>query len=244
MEEVEAKAAKILRQRTRQRIAKNGLEYSMPSNVNLTSIYDTGVIAILRASSSLALSQAAEALRDGGICAIEVTLTTPGALQVIEQVRLALGESVLFGAGSVLDADSARAAILAGAQFIVSPSCSVKVIELCRCYTIPVFPGAYTPTEIVTAWEAGANMVKIFPASVGGPEMIKALKAPLPHIAMMPVGGIEINNTASFISAGASAVGVGSALVNEQLLNQGSYAEITARAQRFLQEVRRGREKS
>jgi len=210
----------------------------------LSLIRQTGVIAILRAKSSEQLLAAADAIRLGGVCAIEVTMTTPGALAIIEQARARYSQEVFFGAGTVLDPESARAAILAGAQFVVSPALKPGVIELCHRYSIPVFPGAYTPTEIVTAWEAGANMVKIFPASVGGPEMIKALKAPLPHIAMMPVGGIEINNTTSFIRAGASAVGVGSALVNEQLLNQGSYAEITARAQRFLQEVRKGRVKS
>ncbi len=213
----------------------------MVSPNRLACIYSTGVVAILRASSSTTLIQAAQALQAGGVCAIEVTLTTPGALQVIELARQNISDGTLFGAGSVLDAESARAAILAGAQFIVSPSLSVKVIELCRRYSVPVIPGAYTPTEIVNAWEAGADMVKIFPASVGGPEMIKALKAPLPQIDMLPVGGVELENTASFIRAGASAVGVGSSLVNERLLNQGAFEKITAQAQKFLQEVRKGR---
>ena len=213
----------------------------MVSQNRLACIYDTGIVAILRASSSKTLSQASQALHAGGVCAMEVTLTTPGALQVIEQARQMMSEGIIFGAGSVLDPESARAAILAGAQFIVSPSCNVKVIELCRRYSIPVIPGAYTPTEIVTAWEAGADMVKIFPANVGGPEMIKALKAPLPQIDMLPVGGVDLGNTASFIRAGASAVGVGSSLVNERLLNQDAFSEITANAHKFLQEVRKGR---
>jgi 2-dehydro-3-deoxyphosphogluconate aldolase/(4S)-4-hydroxy-2-oxoglutarate aldolase len=207
----------------------------------LNRIYETGIIAIIRASSSTALIQSAEALLAGGVNVIEVTLTTPGALATIEQVRQKLGDDVLLGAGSVLDPESARAAILAGAQFIVSPALNIRVIELCRRYSTPVIPGAYTPTEVVTAWESGADLIKIFPANVGGPEMIKALKAPLPQIKMVPVGGVEIENTASYIRAGAFALGVGSSLVNDRLLNEGAFSEITTNARYFLQEVKKGR---
>jgi len=207
----------------------------------ITQITSTGVIAILRASSSAALIDAAQALKTGGITAIEVTLTTPGALKTIETAREKLGDDILFGAGSVLDPESARMAIMAGANFIVMPNLNTKVIELCHRYSIPVLPGVYTPTEMVTAWEAGAAMLKLFPASVGGPEMIKALKGPLPQIELVPVGGVEINNTASYIRAGAAAVGVGSSLVNDRLLMDQNFTEITIRAQNFVKQVQLGR---
>ena len=185
-------------------------------------IQQTGVIAIMRAQSPDQLLRAADAIREGGVRVIEVTMTTPGALPVIEQATSRYGQDVLFGAGSVLDPESARAAILAGAQFIVSPSCKPTLIEICRRYSIPVMPGAYTPTEVLTAWESGADMVKVFPVSFGGSALIKALKAPLPQV-------------------GAAAVGVGSALINQKLLEAGDWAAITERAQRFIEEVARGR---
>jgi 2-dehydro-3-deoxyphosphogluconate aldolase/(4S)-4-hydroxy-2-oxoglutarate aldolase len=208
---------------------------------SLNLIRSTGVIAIMRAKSSDQLLAAAEAIRAGGVCAIEVTMTTPGALTVIAQATARRDEAVLFGAGTVLDPESARAAILAGAQFIVAPNLNLGVIELCRRYSIPVFPGAYTPTEIVTAWQAGADMVKVFPASIGGPAFIKALKAPLPQIELVPVGGVEIENTADWMRAGSAAVGVGSALVDQKLLDAADFAALTDRGRRLIAEVKRGR---
>jgi 2-dehydro-3-deoxyphosphogluconate aldolase/(4S)-4-hydroxy-2-oxoglutarate aldolase len=147
----------------------------------------------------------------------------------------------LFGAGTVLDAESARAAILAGAQFVVSPSYKPALVEICRRYSVPVMPGAYTPTEILTAWECGADMVKVFPASVGGPGLIKALKAPLPQVELVPVGGVNLDTAADFIRAGAAAVGVGSALINQTLLESRDFVALTERARRFVEEVARGR---
>ena len=208
---------------------------------SLDLIRKTGVIAIMRARSSDQLLRAADAIREGGVRVIEVTMTTPGALSVIERAVSRYGENVLFGAGSVLDAESARAAILAGAQFIVSPSFKPALVEMCRRYSVPVMPGAYTPTEILTAWECGADMVKVFPASVGGPALIKALKAPLPQVELVPVGGVNLDTTADFIRAGAAAVGVGSALVSQELLDSGDFAALTDRARRFVEEVVRGR---
>lgn len=207
----------------------------------LELIRTSGVIAIMRASSSDQLLRAAEAIRAGGVCAIEVTLTTPGALTVIERAVAQLDEGVVFGAGTVLDAESARAAILAGAQFLVSPTLNLGLIEIAHRYSVPVFPGAYTPTEILTAWEAGADMVKVFPASIGGPEYIRALKAPLPQVELMPVGGVELNNAAEFVRAGATALGVGSALINQRLLDTGEFGELTERARRFIEAVTEGR---
>ena len=168
-------------------------------------------------------------------------MTTPGALAIIEQARARYSQEVFFGAGTVLDPESAHSAILAGAQFIVSPSLKLAVIELCHRYSIPVFPGAYTPTEILTAWELGADMVKIFPASVGGPGFIKALKAPLPHVEMVPVGGVNLNNTTDFIRAGASAVGVGGELLDAKLLEAKDWPALTGRARAFVEAVAQGR---
>ena len=204
-------------------------------------IADSGVVAIMRAKSSDQLLEAAEAVREGGVTAIEVTMTTPGALQVIEQVVARYGDHVLFGAGTVLDPESARAAILAGAQFVVAPALNVQTVELCRRYNIAVMPGAFTPTEILTAWQAGADFVKVFPASLGGPALIKALKAPLPQVRMVPVGGVDLTTTADFIRAGADLVGVGGELVNQKLLDASDFAGITERARRFREEVAKGR---
>jgi 2-dehydro-3-deoxyphosphogluconate aldolase/(4S)-4-hydroxy-2-oxoglutarate aldolase len=204
-------------------------------------IQETGVIAIMRAKSSDQLLAAADAIKAGGVQAIEVTMTTPGALDVIRQATERYGADVLFGVGSVLDPESARAAILAGAQFVVCPTLNLKTIELCHRYAIPVVPGAYTPTEILTAWEAGADMVKVFPASVGGPAYFKAIKGPLPQVKLVPVGGVDLDTTADFIRAGADAVGVGSALVSQKLLDAGDFAALTERARRLRQEVAKGR---
>jgi 2-dehydro-3-deoxyphosphogluconate aldolase/(4S)-4-hydroxy-2-oxoglutarate aldolase len=204
-------------------------------------IQTTCVIAIMRAKSSDQLLAAADAIKAGGVQVIEVTMTTPGALDVIRQATERYGTNVLFGVGSVLDPESARAAILAGAQFVVSPTLNLKTIELCHRYSVPVVPGAYTPTEILTAWEAGADMVKVFPANVGGPAYLKAVKAPLPQIKLVPVGGVNLDNTAEFIRAGADAVGIGSALVSQKLLEAGDFATLTERARRLCQEVAKGR---
>jgi 2-dehydro-3-deoxyphosphogluconate aldolase/(4S)-4-hydroxy-2-oxoglutarate aldolase len=207
----------------------------------LALLLETGVIAIMRAKSSRQLLAAADAIKAGGVNAIEVTMTTPGALDVISQAVTKYGGDVLFGAGTVLDPESARAAILAGAQFIVAPSLNLRMIEMCHRYTVPVIPGAYTPTEILTAWEAGADFVKVFPASIGGPEYIRALKAPFPQIRLMPVGGVDLDTTAAFIRAGADLVAVGSALLDQKLLDAQDFDTITERARRFREEVKKGR---
>jgi 2-dehydro-3-deoxyphosphogluconate aldolase/(4S)-4-hydroxy-2-oxoglutarate aldolase len=207
----------------------------------LALIRQRGVIAIMRASSSDQLIAAADAIKEGGVSVIEVTMTTPGALSVIEQATARYGESVLFGAGSVLDAQTARAAILAGAAFIVAPTLDLAVISLCNRYSIPVMPGCYTPTEMLTAWQAGADMIKLFPASVGGPPLIKAIRAPLPQLEIVPVGGVNLNNAAEFIRMGAAALGVGSSLINTKLLETGDMAALQARAAAFVQAVEQGR---
>jgi len=204
-------------------------------------IRETGVIAIMRAQSSDQLIEAADAIRAGGLRVIEVTMTTPGALGVVEQAAKRYGDQVLFGAGTVLDAETARAAILAGAGFVVAPTLSLPVIALCNRYSIPVVPGCFTPTEMLTAWEAGADMVKLFPADIGGPDLVKAILAPLPQLQIVPVGGVDLGTAADFIRKGAAALGVGGALVNQKLLDAGDMVELTRRAEAFIAEVKKGR---
>lgn len=212
-----------------------------PRYVITESIRETGIVAIMRASSPDQLLAAADAIKAGGVNAIEVTMTTPGALKVIEQATLKYGEEVIFGVGSVLDPETARAAILAGARFVVCPTLKLSTIEMCHRYDIPVVPGAYTPTEILTAWEAGADMVKVFPSSVGGPAYIKAIKGPLPQVRLVPVGGVDLDTTADFIRAGAEVVGVGGSLINQKNLAAGQFEAITENARRYREEVEKGR---
>jgi 2-dehydro-3-deoxyphosphogluconate aldolase/(4S)-4-hydroxy-2-oxoglutarate aldolase len=213
----------------------------MDKATKLNLIRETGVVAIMRANSSEQLIAAADAIKAGGVRAIEVTMTTPGALSVIAQATQKYGDEVLFGAGSVLDAETARAAILNGAEFIVAPTLDLGTISLCSRYGIPVMPGCYTPSELLTAWQAGADMVKLFPASVGGPALIKAIRAPLPQLEIVPVGGVNLDTAADFIRSGAAALGVGSSLVNQKLLDSGDMAELTRRAKAFIEQVQLGR---
>lgn len=205
------------------------------------TVMHSGIVAILRAQSSDQLLEAAEAVLAGGVRSIEVTMTTPAALEVLRAAKQRFDSRVLFGAGSVLDPETARAAILAGADFIVCPTLNLHTILTCNRYSVPVIPGAYTPTEILTAWESGASAVKIFPASAGGPAYIKAVKAPLPQVVMAAVGGVDLSNAADFIRAGASILGIGGELVNQKLLDQRDFSEIQARAQKFCEEVEKGR---
>lgn len=204
-------------------------------------LHESGVVAIMRARSSDELLEAAEAVRAGGVTAIEVTLTTPGALDLVHNATHRYGDKVLFGAGTVLDPESARAAILAGAQFVVAPVVSVATIAMCRRYAVPVLAGAYTPTEVLAAWEAGADLVKVFPASVGGPGFIKALRGPLPQVRLVPVGGVDLHNAAAFIRAGAEVVGVGGELISQELLDARDFVSISEAAARFRAEVEIGR---
>ena len=191
-----------------------------------------GIIPVVRAGSSDEALAAVEAIRAGGIPILEITLTVPGAVQVIAELTRRLGDDALIGAGTVLDADTARACIDAGARFIVSPSLDIATIETCRRLGVPVFPGALTPTEVVTAWKAGADAVKVFPANaVGGAAYLKSLKAPLPQIELIPTGGVSLDNAAAFIAAGAFALGVGADLV------KGDAASITEKARQYVAAV-------
>ena len=210
--------------------------------VEISSIIrETGVIAIMRAQSSDQLIAAADAIKRGGVRAIEVTMTTPGALHVIAEAKGRYGSDVIFGAGTVLDAETGRAAILAGADFVVSPTLHLELVALCNRYSIPVAPGCYSPTEVLTGWQAGADFIKLFPASVGGPGLVKAILAPLPQVRIIPVGGVNMETAADFIRNGAQALGVGSSLVNQDLLDSGDLEELTRRAAAYVQQVRLGR---
>ena len=201
-------------------------------------IEECGIVAIIRANSSNELIEAAVAIQTGGVDVIEITMTTPDALQVISEVSARLGKAVLIGVGSVLDSETARAAILAGAEFVVSPVTKPDIIEICNRYGRVVIPGAFTPTEILYAWETGADYVKVFPSSGVGPSYIKDIKAPLPQIPLIPTGGINANNAAEFLNAGASALGVGSALVSSDIIDSGNFTILTERAEKLVDAVK------
>lgn len=204
-------------------------------------IEESGIIAIVRFDRSEQLIQVAKAIRAGGVGIIEFTMTTPNALGIIEESAREFGDEVLLGAGTVLDGETARAAILAGAEFIVAPTLDPEVIEICRRYSKVVIPGALTPTEILTAWESGADFVKVFPATLGGPSYLKAIRGPLPQVKLIPVGGVSLENVADFIKAGAVAVAVGGNLVKKRAIAEGNFAELTETAHQFVAAVREGR---
>lgn len=205
----------------------------------LHRIAESGVIAILRAPGGDVVA-IARALWDGGVRAVEITADTPGALHAIEALRSSLPEA-LVGVGTVLDAATARLALLAGAQFIVTPTLSEAVIHTANRYGTLVIPGTFTPTEILRAYEMGAPAVKVFPASVLGPDYIRHVRGPLPHIPMIPTGGVEVHNAAAFIAAGATAVGLGSSLVKRSDVQAGAWGAITERARAAVEAVRAAR---
>jgi len=200
-----------------------------------------GVVAVIRLQDPDRLKSVIDALRAGGVTALEVTMTVPRAIQLIEAIAPSLPDDVVIGAGTILDGETARAAILAGARFIVGPVFNRAVIEVCHRYDVAVMPGCFTPTEILAAWEAGADVVKVFPATALGPSYFKDIRGPMPQLRLMPTGGVSLENTADWIAAGAVAVGVGTALVDGKAVAAGDYAAITARATRFVDAVRRAR---
>jgi 2-dehydro-3-deoxyphosphogluconate aldolase / (4S)-4-hydroxy-2-oxoglutarate aldolase len=208
----------------------------------LAQIRDVGLVPIVRVSNPEDAFRAVEAVLAGGVPLVEITMGVRNALRAMERVVDHFGEKVLLGAGTVLDSETCRAALLAGAEFIVTPSLNVKVIELARRYSKACIPGALTPTEVVTAWQAGADMVKIFPcAHVGGPDYIKALRGPLPQIDFVPTGGVDLAATPEYIRAGAAAVAVGGELVSSKALLEGRTEVISANARKFLEAVRSAR---
>ena len=208
----------------------------------IEQIKEIGLVPVIRAESSDEALRAVEAIKEGGVPILEIAMTVPGAVRVIEEITKRYASDVIVGAGTVLDAETARVCILAGAQFVVSPALNPLTIECCRRYGIAVLPGALTPTEIITAWSAGADMVKVFPAgAIGGAGYIKNLKGPFPQIDLIPTGGVSLKTTADFIKAGASALGVGTDLVDTKALHEGNAQLLTERARQFIQIVKEAR---
>ncbi|WP_166825313.1 bifunctional 4-hydroxy-2-oxoglutarate aldolase/2-dehydro-3-deoxy-phosphogluconate aldolase [Thalassoroseus pseudoceratinae] len=216
----------------------------MSRSEDLHHVLDRGLVAILRAPSGERLVEVAEALYEGGIDVIEVTFTVPGAAEIISEVSRRMGDRILLGAGSILDAETARIAILAGANFVVAPVVSHDVISMCHRYDKLVMPGAFTPTEVLSAWDAGADVVKIFPAETGGPAHLKALKGPLPQVRMMPTGGVNLETLPKFVAAGACAVGLGGSLVEKTALANGDMNRIRDLAGQYVNAMRHAREEN
>ena len=205
----------------------------------LPHLLNEKTVAVVRLDSGEKLIQVADALKKGGISVIEFTCSTPGALDMIKEASKHFGDDVLLGAGTVLDPETARAAILAGAEFIVTPTANLETIAMCKRYGKPIVAGAMTPTEMLTVWEAGTDLVKVFPASnIGGPAFIKAVLAPLPQLRLVPTGGVSADNAAQYLKMGAVAVAVGGNLVNKKAVANGDWDTITAEAQRLVEAVK------
>jgi 2-dehydro-3-deoxyphosphogluconate aldolase/(4S)-4-hydroxy-2-oxoglutarate aldolase len=205
-----------------------------PKSDIISLITDPGIIAIVRAQQAAQVVPMFEALIAGGVRAIEITMTTPNALAGISEAREKIGERALIGVGTVTDADTCRAAIAAGAEFVVTPICRTELVAVAHGAGCAIMLGAYTPTEAQAAHEAGADFIKIFPADTLGPGYIKALRAPLPHLRIVPTGGVDVPNVAEFLKAGCAALGVGSALVSAKILQSGDWPELTRRAKAFV----------
>ena len=213
----------------------------MSRDDTLTRIINSGIVAVVRAPSRERLVEVAQALLKGGVEAIEIAFTVPGAHRVLEQVADRLGDRILLGAGTVLDPETARTALLAGAEFIVAPTVNLDVIRLCHRYDKAVMPGALTPTEVLAAWEAGADIVKVFPSDITGPKYLKALHGPLPQIRLMPTGGVNLDTAADFLKAGACALGVGGSLASAKAITEGNLAQIEDTARKFVDIVQKTR---
>jgi 2-dehydro-3-deoxyphosphogluconate aldolase / (4S)-4-hydroxy-2-oxoglutarate aldolase len=209
----------------------------------LRKIEDVGLVPVLRADSAERAIAIADAITKGGVPVLEVTMTVPGALEVMRVLVQAYGDRLLVGAGTVLDPETARACMLAGSQFIVSPVLNVKIIEMCLRYSIAVIPGALTPTEVLAAWEAGADIVKVFPCSaVGGAKYLRALHGPMPQLKLIPTGGVSLATAEEFLRAGALALGVGSDLVDTKAIAEGRPEVITETASKYIAIVNKVRE--
>lgn len=215
----------------------------MNKQIVLSFIRDVGIVPVVRTSSKESAVKAIEAIYAGGIRAAEITMTVPGAVKALEAVADQFGDKIVLGAGTVLDPESARICMLAGAEFFVTPSLKPATIAMVKRYGKVMMPGALTPTEVLTAWEAGADIVKVFPCgNVGGPKYIKALKAPFPQIEMIPTGGVNLETAGEFLKAGACAVAVGAELVDAKTIKEGRYEVFEERARKFLQVVAAARE--
>jgi 2-dehydro-3-deoxyphosphogluconate aldolase/(4S)-4-hydroxy-2-oxoglutarate aldolase len=213
----------------------------MSKESHLRHVLDSGIVAVVRSPDSQQLVDVCRALADGGVTVVEITLTVPDALDVVRAVRRALGDRILLGAGTILDPETARAALLAGAEYLVAPTVNLDVIRLCQRYDKLVMPGAFTPTEILTAWEAGADIVKVFPAEVLGPAFFKALRGPLPQVRLMPTGGVDLTTAADFLRAGACCLGIGSQLVEPKAVAARDFDRIRDLARQYVQVVQQAR---
>jgi 2-dehydro-3-deoxyphosphogluconate aldolase/(4S)-4-hydroxy-2-oxoglutarate aldolase len=214
----------------------------MDKQTILSFIKDVGIVPVIRTNSAESAVKAVEALYRGGIRAAEITMTVPGAIRALEKVADAFGGKLVLGAGTVLDPETARACMLAGAEFFVTPNLRPATIEMARRYSKVIMPGALTPTEVLTAWEAGADIVKIFPAgNVGGAKYIKALKGPFPHIEMIPTGGVNLETAGEFLKAGACAVAVGGELVDPKSIKEDRYDVIEGKAKQYLEAIAKAR---
>ena len=209
----------------------------------LQRIREIGVVPVVRADSADAALAVVDAIREGGVTVLEITMTVPGAISVMEKLAARFTD-VLIGAGTVLDPETARACILSGARFVVSPALNLATIEMCRRYSVPVMPGALTPTEVLAAWTAGADVVKVFPCgALGGASYLKSLKAPLPQIEMIPTGGVSTKTAADFIQAGALALGVGADLVDTTAVREGKAHLVVEKAREYVRLVSEARAK-
>ena len=213
----------------------------MSKEDQLRRVLDVGLVAVVRSPDSQQLVEVARALADGGVTVIEITMTVPGALDVVRQVRQALGDRILLGAGTILDTETARAALLAGAEYVVAPTLNLDVIRLCQRYDKLVMPGAFTPTEVLAAWEAGADIVKVFPADIVGPAFLKALRGPLPQVRLMPTGGVDLTTAAAFLKAGACCLGVGGQLVEPKAVAARDFGRIRDLARQYVAVVQQTR---
>ncbi|MFO0807192.1 MAG: bifunctional 4-hydroxy-2-oxoglutarate aldolase/2-dehydro-3-deoxy-phosphogluconate aldolase [Gemmataceae bacterium] len=199
----------------------------------LARVLDCGIVAVVRAPDPRQLVDVIRALADGGVTVAEVTMTVPDALDVLRRARQELGDRILLGAGTVLDTETARAVLLAGAEFIVAPTLDLDVIRLCKRYGKMVMPGAFTPTEVLAAWQAGADIVKVFPAEVVGTAFFRAMRGPLPQVRLMPTGGVDLTTARDFLAAGACCLGIGSQLVEPKAIASGDFARLRALATQY-----------
>ena len=205
---------------------------------NLAHVKESAIVAVIRASSGDKLVEVAKALVEGGVNVLEVTFTVPKALSAIEMVADSVGDRAIVGAGTVLDSETARAAMLAGAEFIVSPGTNFDVIEMCQRYDKIVMPGGFTPTEIINAWQAGADVVKVFPSEFFGSNYLKSILAPLPQVRLIPTGGVNLETALGYLDAGAFALGVGGALASAKLIDANKFDEIRGRASTFASKIK------
>ena len=213
----------------------------MSKEQHLQQVLECGIVAVVRSPDSRRLVEACRALAEGGVTVAEITMTVPDALDVMRAVKRELGERVLLGAGTILDTETARLALLAGAEYLVTPTLDVEVIRMCQRYGKLVMPGAFTPTEILAAWQAGADIVKVFPAEAVGPAYFKAVRGPLPQVRLMPTGGVDLGTAAAFLEAGACCLGIGSQLVEPRAVAAGDFGRIKELAAEYVSIVKKAR---